>query len=142
MKITLRQPIKKIYLVCIKLIALHLFTALQHKFIYNTCKMSIPVKEINVCQNTFSYVEITTPRAISRMNYFKIGGCQNEKCPNRDMQNYFNISKQPVSLHKTNVRQMIPVGNTYISYTQTFPQKKFLSQKFFLLVNLFPPSFN
>ena len=37
------------------------------------------------------------------------------------------------------VKQMTSVGNAYISYTQTFPQKKFLSQKYFLLVNYFTP---
>ena len=40
------------------------------------------------------------------------------------------------------VKQMTSVGNTYISDTQTFPQKKFLSQVYFLLVNYFTPSFN
>ena len=41
------------------------------------------------------------------------------------------------------VKQMTPVGNTHISYTQTFPQKKCLSQKkCFLLVNLFTPVIN
>ena len=43
--------------------------------------MSTSVKEITVCQNTFSHVEITTPRAVSRTNYFqKTGGH-----PNRDL---------------------------------------------------------
>ena len=56
---------------------------------------------------------------------------QNEKRPNRDIQNYFKSGIKPITLYKTNSRQMTPVGNAYISYTQTFPQKKFLSQKIF-----------
>ena len=58
-------------------------------------------------------------------------GAQNEKRPNRDMQNYFEISKQPVSLNKTKVKQMTHVDKSYISYSQTFPQRKFMSQKIF-----------
>ena len=46
----------------------------------------------------------------------QVGG-QNEKHPSRVMQNYLKISKQPVTLHK--VKQMTPLGNACISYTQT-----------------------
>ena len=39
---------------------------------------------------------------------------QNEKRPNRGIQVYFKIGKQPVILYKTKVKQMILVGNAYI----------------------------
>ena len=61
-------------------------------------------------------------------------GAQNEKCPNRDMQNYWKSGKRPVTLHKTKVKQMEPLW-----VMLTFPthrhlsnsQKKLLSQKMF-----------
>ena len=37
---------------------------------------------------------------------------------------------------------MTPVGNAYISYTQTSLKRNFCHKKYFLLVNLFTPSFN
>ena len=40
------------------------------------------------------------------------------------------------------VKQMTPVGNAYISYTQTSLKRNFCHKKFFLLANFFAPSFN
>ena len=65
---------------------------------------------------------------LGRITSGKRVGTQNEKRSNRDMQNYFKIGKYSVTLHKTKVKQMTPVRNAYISYTQTFPQKKSLSR--------------
>ena len=82
-------------------------------------------------------------RALYTANYFrKTGGPQNEKHPDRDMQNYLKIGKYPVTVHNTKVKQMTPVGNTYISYTQTSLKRNFCHKKCFLFVNLFTPSFN
>ena len=72
-------------------------------------------------------------------------GAQNEKCPNRDMQNYLKSSKEPVTLHKTKVKQMNPCGwclnFQHTDICQTF-KRNFFHKKCFLLVNLFTPSFS
>ena len=79
---------------------------------------------------------------LGRITSGKRVGAQNEKCPNRNNQNYQKTGKQPETLHKTKVKQMNPVGNAYISYTQTSLKRNFCHEKCFLLVNLFTPSFN
>ena len=79
---------------------------------------------------------------LGRITSEKWVGPQNEKHPDRDMQNYLKIGKYPVTLHNTKVKQMTPVGNTYISYTQTSLKRNFCHKKCFLFVNLFTPSFN
>ena len=79
---------------------------------------------------------------LGRITSEKRVGPQNEKHPDRDMQNYLKIGKYPVTLHNTKVKQMTPVGNTYISYTQTSLKRNFCHKKCFLFVNLFTPSFN
>ena len=68
---------------------------------------------------------------LERITSGKRVGAQNEKRSNRDMQNYFKIGKYSVTLHKMKVKQMTPVRNAYISYTQTFPQKKSLSRNMY-----------
>ena len=79
---------------------------------------------------------------LGRITSRKRVGAQNEKHPNRDWQNCFKIGKKPVTLHKIKVKQMTPVGTTYISYTQTSLKRSFCHKKCFLLVNLFTPLFN
>ena len=82
---------------------------------------------------------ISAIRAVSRTNYFqKTGGRPNWEVPNKDMQNYYKIGKYPVTLYKTKLKQMTPVGNAYISYTQTSLKKKIFVTKiaFFLLICL------
>ena len=61
MKITCRQPIKKIYLVVDQVDSSSLIHCSSIKIHNNTYKMSPSVKELTVCQNTFSHVEITAP---------------------------------------------------------------------------------
>ena len=48
---------------------------------------------------------------LGRITYGKRVVAQNEKPPNRELQNFFKISKWLVSLHKTKVKQMTPQGN-------------------------------
>ena len=79
---------------------------------------------------------------LGRVTSGKRVGAQNEKRLNRNMQNYLKIGKQPLTLQKTKVKEITPVGNAYISYTQTFLKRNFCYKKGFLLVNLFTPSFN
>ena len=79
---------------------------------------------------------------LGRITSGKREGAEQEKHPNRYMQNYLKIGKLPVTLHKTKVKQMTPVGNAYISYTQTSLKRNFCHKKCFLLVNLFTPSFS
>ena len=67
---------------------------------------------------------------------------QNENHPNRAMQNYLKIGKYPLTLHKTEVKQMTAVSNAYISYTQTSVKTNFCLENFLLLADLFTPSFN
>ena len=76
---------------------------------------------------------------LGRITSGKWVGAQNEKHSNRDMQNYLRIGKYPITLHKMKVKQMTPLGNAYISFTQTSLN---CQKKYFLLVNLFTPSFN
>ena len=59
---------------------------------------------------------LSSGTSLGRITSAKRKGAQNEKHPNRDMQNYLKIGNQPATLHKTKLKQMTLMGNAYISY--------------------------
>ena len=63
---------KKIYLVFHQVNSTSLITCSLTKIHNNTYKMSTSVKELTVCQNTFSHVEITTPPVYLCINNYAL----------------------------------------------------------------------